>query len=203
MNPKEEFQKIKELRNKLSIPINLAKELILEHNGDLSVCVQEYHFNNINTICRLVECDEKTAEKYYRICKFNIEKSVKKIHEQLQYLTATPNEKIDKIGYCLWAKNESIEKYVTSRDRSLFIQTKDFDYVIDIFKDLAKDDEQNGSFDICGYNYFDNKTSKIIVQRMAKIKTKDPDVEVFLRNLIKWFNIRLRYADEIIVFGNL
>lgn len=208
MKLKIDFQKIKELRERLSIPLDLAKELIIENDGDLLTCEQEFHRNNINTICRLADCNETIAEKYYRICGFDIEKSVKKIHEQLFYLTVNPDEPIDKIGFILWAENESLDKYVTSRDKSLFIQSKDFEYVIDTFKSVfpltdSETGEIQESFDIVSNNFFDNKTSGIIVDRMARIKTKDPNVESFLRDLIKWFNIQLRYADDIVVYGNL
>ena len=127
MNQKVEFSKIKELRERLSIPIALARELINDNHGDLKACEQEFHNNNINTICRLAECDEARAQKYYKICEFDIEKSVNKIHEQLFYLTVTPEGRIDKIGFILWAENKSLDKYVRSRDKSLFIQTSDFE----------------------------------------------------------------------------
>ncbi|SHF59835.1 hypothetical protein SAMN05444344_0712 [Tenacibaculum mesophilum] len=208
MKLKTEFQKIKELRNRLSIPMDLAKELIINNDGDLLTCEQEFHRNNINSICRLAECNETIAKKYYRICGFDIEKSINKIHEQLFYLTVTPNEPIDKIGFILWAENESLDKYITLRDKSLFIQTKDFEYVIDAFKSVfpltnSNTRETQNCFNIVSGNFFDNKTSRIIVGRIATIKTKDPNVEMFLRDLIKWFNTQLRYADEIVVYGNL
>lgn len=208
MKPKIDFQKIKELREKLSIPMDLAKDLIIQNDGNLLICEQEFHIHNINTICRLAECNETIAEKYYRICGFDIEKSIKKIHEQLFYLTAIPDEQIDKIGFILWAENEQLDKYLTSIDKSLFIQTKDFEHVIDAFKSvfpLTNSDtgETQNCFDIVSDNFFDNKTARIIVERIAKIKTKDPNVETFLRDLIKWFNTQLRYADEIVVYGNL
>lgn len=208
MQPKEVLQKIKELREKLSIPVDLAKELVCENDGNLLLCEQEYHRNNINTICRLAECDETVAEKYYHICKFNVKKSVTKVHEQLFSLTTTPGEPVDKIGFILWAENESLDKYVTSRDRSLFIQTKDFEYVIEVFQSVFPLKDSNRivtqtSFDVVSENEFDNKACRIIVERMAQIRTKDPNVESFLRDLIKWFNIQLRYADSIVVYGNL
>ena len=182
--------------------------MIIENDGDLLACEQEFHRNNINTICRLAECNEIIAEKYYRICEFDIEKSIKKIHEQLFYLTINPNESIDKIGFILTAENEILDKYETSRDKSLFIQSKDFEYVIDAFESVFPlTDSETGEiqefFDIVSDNFFDNKTSRIIVDKMAKIKTKDPNLESFLRDLIKWFNIQLRYADDIIVYGDL
>ena len=203
-----DFQRIKELRERLFVPMDLAKELIIEYDGDLLACEQEFHRNNINTICRLAECNEIIAKKYYRICEFDIEKSIKKIHEQLFSLTINPNETIDKIGFILSAENEILDKYVTSRDKSLFIQSKDFEHVIDAFRSVfpltnSETGEIQECFDIVSDNFFDNKTSRIIVDRMAKIKTKDPNFESFLRDLIKWFNIQLRYADDIIVYGNL
>ncbi|WP_298508080.1 hypothetical protein [uncultured Kordia sp.] len=206
MKSNVEIQKIKELRDRLSIPLNAAIEFINEYNGDIALCEQEFHRNNINTICRLAECDEETAEKYYRICKFSIEKAIKKINEKLFFLTATPNQPIHKIGFILWAENDSLDKYRTN-DKSLFIQAKDFDYIIDVFKSVYPIKDNRGeiehSFDILSNNYFDNKTGRIIVDRMSKIKTKDEGVELFLRNVIKWFKSKLRYADYIVIYGNL
>lgn len=208
MKLKKDFQNMKKLRDRLSIPLDLAKELIIENDGDLLTCEQEFHRNNINTICRLADCDEIIAKKYYKIYEFDIEKSIKKIHEQLFYLTVNPNEPIDNIGFILTAENESLDKYVTPRDKSLFIQSKDFEYVIDAFKSVfpltdSETGEMQECFDIVSDNFFNNKTSRIIVNKMAEFKTKDPNVESFLRNLIKWLNIQLRYADNIIVYGNL
>jgi len=205
---KETLQKIKTLREKLSIPLDVAMQLMKENNDDILMCQQEFHRNNINTICRLAECNEIVAEKYYQICNFDIEKSIKKIHQQLFFLTTTPKEAVDKIGFILWAENENLDTYVTSRDRSLFIQTKDFDYVMDVFKSVFPIKDQKGNiidnhFSTTSSNFFDNKTSRIIVNRIAKINTKNANVESFLRDLIKWFNIQLRYADTIVVYGNL
>lgn len=208
MNPKPDLTKIKELREKLSIPLNIAMELLNENDGDLVKCENEFHRNNINTICRIAECDEEVAEKHYRVCKYNVEKSIKKINEQLFFLTATPDEPIDKIGFILWAENESLSKYLSAGDKSLFIQTKDFEIVLDAFEsEFPIPDRNNGEiqecFDPVSHNIFSNKTSRKIVDNMSKIRTSDRNTELFIRELIKWFHVRLRYADEIIIYGNL
>ncbi|AFM03541.1 hypothetical protein Fleli_1103 [Bernardetia litoralis DSM 6794] len=193
------INQVKELRNRLSIPLNIAMDLIKEYD-DISICENEFHRNNINTICRLAECSEKKAKKYYEIFQFDIDKSIQKINEQLVVLAVLPNEKIDKIGFSLWAENESIIKYKTSRDRNIFIQTKDFDIVVETFKSVVS---SNNYFDSCGRNYFDNEASRIALEKIARIKTKDVNTELFLRQLIKWFNDKLRYADYIVISGNL
>jgi DNA-directed RNA polymerase subunit F len=190
-------QNIKILRNKISVPLNVAKKLLSENNNDIELSVQKFHKNNINTICRLAECDDTIAEKYYLVCKYDIEKTIKKIHEQLFYLTATPNQPIDKIGFIIWAENDSLNDYATSRDKSLFIQTKDFEYIMDIIREYRKE------FDTTGFNKFDNQTMRKIVEQIARIATNDSEVESFLRALIKWFNSKLRYAHNIIIYGNL
>lgn len=193
-----EMVKIKELRDKIAIPLHVAKKLLKENNNNVELSLQEFHRNNINAICRLAECSETIAEKYYHISNYDIEKTIKKIHDRLIYLTATRNETIDKIGFILWAENESLEKYASSSDGSLFIQTKDFEYVIDIFR--SNDPE---TFDITGHNRFDNTTMRKIVEQIARLKVKTSDEELFLRDLIKWFNSKLRYADKIVIYGNL
>lgn len=208
MKKEEKFHKIQILKERLSISMSLAIELINENNGDLLMCEQEFNRNNINTICRLAECNEEVAEKYYKTHNFDVKKSIQKINEQLFYLTTTPEESIGGVGFSLWAENKSLDKYLRSRDKTLFIQTKDFEYVLDVFQSVfPMTDLDSGftqeSFDIVGMNYFDNKTCRIIVEKLAKIKTKDVNVELFLRDLIKWFHIHLRYAEEIIIYGNL
>jgi hypothetical protein len=140
----------------------------------------------------------KLQKKYYHICKHDEEKAMKKIQERLLYLTATPNQQINKIGFILWAENSSLEKYCIPTDRGIFIQSKDFDYVIDIFK--AADSE---TFDITGHNRYKNKTMRKIVNQIARLPVETADEELFLRNLIKWFNSKLRFAEEIVVYGNL
>lgn len=80
--------------------------------------------------------------------------------------------------------------------------------VIEAFKSVfpLKDSdtgEIQKHFDVIGNNFFDNNTSRVIMKRIAVIKTKDPNVESFLRDLIQWLNIQLRYADDLVVYGNL
>ncbi len=108
----------------------------------------------------------------------------------------------------MWEENEDLNKYITSRDRRLFIPTDDFDYVIDVFKSVFPIQNPNSSqleesFDICGHNFFTNEICRVIVGKLAEIETENPNVEKFIRDLIKWFNIRSRYAKWIVVYGNL
>lgn len=201
-------EKIKLLRNKLSIPLATAIKLLKENENDVELSAQKFHRNNLNTVCRLADCSEQIAEKYYAICKNDVDKTIKKIHDQLFYLTASPNHPIDKIGFILWAENEHLNEYATSRDRSLFIQTKDFEYLIDIisatypiYDHVTKRMEER--FSITSHNRFDNQTMRKIVEKIARIETTDPIVESFLRELIKWFNTKLRYAHHIVIYGNL
>jgi hypothetical protein len=202
-----EIQKIIELRKRLPISLTEAKELLAE-TDDLVVCEQIYHQNNIKTIQRITQCEEVTANKFYTITKFDVEKAIQKIHEQLVFFTATPNEPLEKIGYVLWEENKGLDHYITSRDKTLFIQSKDFEIVLPIFESVFPlknplNDEVQIAFDSVSNNLFDNKTCKDIVQKIAKLKTNDPNVELFLRNLIYWFQTRLRYAEYIVVSGNL
>lgn len=201
-------EKVKLLRSKLSIPLTSAIKLLEENENDVELSAQKFHRNNLNTVCRLADCSEQIAEKYYSICKNDVDKTIKKIHEQLFYLTASPNEPIAKIGYILWAENESLNEYATSRDRSLFIQTKDFEYLIAIISAAYPLYDQVTNrmevrFSTTSHNRFDNQTMRKIVEKIARIETNDPNVESFLRELIKWLNTKLRYAHQLVIYGNL
>ncbi len=206
-----DIEKVKILKKKLSIPLTVAIQLLKENEGDLSACEKAFHYNNINTICRLAECDERVAQKYYHIMKQDVEKAIEKINQRLVCITTKePHETVNKIGFILWAENEHLTQYITSKAESVFIPTEDFQYVIKEFRAVFpvkrpfKDREIiEHHFDICGHNFFDNQTCRTIVERIARISNRDPKVERFLRELIQWFNVKLRFANYIMVYGNL
>ena len=115
---------------------------------------------------------------------------------------------INKIGFVLWAENESLEKYTTDRNEAVFIPTEDFEYLIAEFRSVypfacARYGRIEDSFDEYGRNYFSNEIGRQIVERIGRMKNDDPVVETFLREVIQWLNRQLRFADYLVVYGNL
>ena len=58
-------------------------------------------------------------------------------------------------------------------------------------------------FDVCGHNYFDKNTCRIIIKKIEQTKTNELKVTKFKNELIEWLNDKLIYADYIAVYGNL
>jgi len=201
--------KIKQIRSRLTIPLNRAVELLKRYDGNINTCVQEFHNENIKEIIRKTECDVKTVKEYYSACNNEIVKTIESINSR-EVIITTRNTKLSRseIGFILWPENKDGKGYKTSKRNDIFIPTSDFEYIIDEFKDVfpLKDPFDNITeeyFDVTGNNYFDNETSKKIIKNVSKIKTKEPKVKKFISELAEWFNEKLEYADYIVVYGNL
>lgn len=206
MENKTNTQDIKILKDKLYISLKEAKELLGKYKT-IEISEQKFHQNNINYICRLTGCDEVMAEKYYHLFHFDREKAIQKIAKETQIIRlSTSNKNTNKVGFIVWAENESIDKYLSPTEKYLFIPSEDFDLVILAFQSvypLQNSENIESSFDYTGRNDFDNSNVHQIVKNLASIENEDPDFEIFIRNLIQWLQIQLRFADYIIVEGNL
>ena len=58
-----DIEKIKTLRNKIAIPLDIAIKLLKNNNGNIEDSEREFHNNNIKEISVLAECDFETARK--------------------------------------------------------------------------------------------------------------------------------------------
>lgn len=197
------------LRSRITIPLDVAIQLLKENKGDIDASEQAFHNNNITEITLAAECDYKTAKEHYELYKYNITKAIKKINSK-EIIITTSEIPIARnaIGFILWPENDKREGYKTTKRNDIFIPDADFDLVINEFKSVFPlrnpwNKMIEDSFDNCGHNYFDNKSCRIIVARIKQSKTDDPKVIEFKKQLIEWLNDRLRYADYITVYGNL
>jgi hypothetical protein len=200
-------EKIKILREKIPVPLNMALELLKKNNYDIESCEQEFHDNNIITICDKAECDYEVAKDNYEICNYDIIKAVERINQK-QVIIATGNATYSKIGFILWPENANGEFYKTDKRNDIFIQTEDFDIVLEKFQsDFPLKNSLNNTieneFDVLGHNFFDNKTIRDIVEKISLIETDDQNMKDFLAEIIIWLNDKLTYADYIVVCGNL
>jgi len=204
-----DIEKIKILRQRMSIPLNRAIELLRSNDGNLIACEQEFHSSNVADVVRMTECDEETARKNYEICNYDTAKTIDRINAR-QLIITTRKLRIprNEIGFILWPEDLYGKGYKTTKRNDVFIPTDDFDYIIACFRSVFplqnpwnKNTEK--IFDIYGFNSFSNKTCRQIIKRINKIDTDNQDVASFLQEVIQWFNEKLNYADYIIVYGNL
>ncbi len=204
-----DIEKVNVLRNKIAIPLNLAIELLNANNGDICASEQEFHNLNIDKISTLAECDFETAKENYDFCKYDITKAIDRINSKQVIITTRENPTPrNEIGFILWPENKDGKNYKTKKRNDAFIPSADFDYVINEFKSVFPltdpwDKTIEEYFDVCGHNYFDSKTCRIIMERIKKLKAGEPKVNKFLKQLIDWWDDKLNYADYIVVYGNL
>jgi len=202
-------EKIKILRNKIAIPLDIAIKLLKENNGDIDASEQEFHNNKIKEISVVAECDFEIAKQSYDFCKYDTTKAIEKINSKQVIITTrekpTPR---NEIGFILWPENKDGENYKTKKRNDAFIPTADFDYVINEFRSVFplenpwnKNIEEY--FDVRGHNHFDNKTCKTIIEKIKQTKTNELKVKKFKEDLIEWLIDKLMYADYIAVYGNL
>lgn len=200
-------ESIKILRSKISIPLNKAIELLKKNNWDVLLSEEDFHNENIIEICKMTDCDQETARKEYLICNNDVVKAVERINQKPVRI-GTGKFPDSKIGFILWPEKENGEFYKTVKRNDVFIQTEDFNIVIEAFKSVYP--MQNpwnnlieDEFDILGTNFFDNKTGFLILQKICEIKSNDLGENRYLGDLIEWFEDKLSYADYIVVYGNL
>jgi hypothetical protein len=203
-------EKIKMLRNRITIPLDIGIKLLKENNGDIDSSEKEFHNNNIIEISVLAECDFDTARDNYDFCKYNTMKAVEKINSKQVIITTRENPTPrNEIGFILWPKNKDGENYKTKKRNDAFIPTADFNYVINEFTSVFPLENpwnkniEKYFFEVCGQNYFDNETCKKIVEKIKQTKTNELKVTKFKNELIEWLSDKLIYADYIAVYGNL
>ncbi|MDN3691299.1 hypothetical protein QWZ06_03000 [Chryseobacterium tructae] len=202
-------EKIKLLRNKITIPLSVAIQLLKKNNGDINASEQEFHNNNISEISVSTACDLDTAKENYELCQYDITKAIEKINSKPIIITTRDNPSPrNEIGFILWPENKDGEHYKTVKRNDAFIPTADFDYVINEFKAVFPlinpwNGYMEDGFDTCGHNYFDRNTCRIIIDRISQMKTDELKTAQFKAELIEWLNDKLIYSEYIVIYGNL
>jgi hypothetical protein len=200
-------EKIKILRSKIAVPLNVAAQLLKKNNNDVLLCEQEFHSINIQTISQKAECDYETANESYSLCNYDIVKAIERINQK-QLIITTGNTADFKIGFVLWPENAAGEFYKTAKRNDVFIPTEDFDIILKEFQSAFPlknpwNNDIEDKFDPVGNNFLDNTTCRIIVEKISQIKNDDEKVQFFLKEITNWLDDKLKYADYIVVYGNL
>lgn len=200
-------ESVKILRSKISIPLAKAIQLLKKNNNDVALSEQDFHNENIREICEKTECEEEIAKKEYQICNRDVIKAIEKINQK-PVVIATGNNPVSKIGFILWPENAKGEFYKTEKRNDIFISTEDFNIVLKDFESVfpmldASNNVEQETFDVTGHNFFDNKTCKLILEKINGIESDDENVKTFLQEVESWLKDKLSYAHCIVVYGNL
>ncbi|NDV69291.1 hypothetical protein [Dysgonomonas sp. 25] len=84
------MNKVKELRTILPIPINEALELLRANDGDIETCVYLYKAKALEHICSETGCDKAMADHYYEAEKYDINRAISFINDELFDRNYTP-----------------------------------------------------------------------------------------------------------------
>ncbi|MPT34694.1 MAG: hypothetical protein E2604_06315 [Flavobacterium sp.] len=201
--------KIKILRSRTAIPLDVAIQLLKENNGDIDASEQAFHHNKIRAIVFEAECDYETAKEYYELCKYDTTKAIERINNRtVRISTREKPTSRNEIGFSIWPVDHERHYYKTKKRNDVFIPAYDFDFILDEFNSVFPiqnpwNKQVETALYIYGHNYFDNATCRILSDRIAQSKTDDPKVLEFKMQFIAWLNDKLNYATYIVVFGNL
>ncbi len=172
------IQKVKELRQLVPIPANEALNLLKENDGDVEKCMYLYKAKSIRDICNLTGCDTNMANMYYEREKYDINRAISFIRDELYDRNYRPIEGV------------TAEKLRTALQWLAMIKDKDFAYsldfkyldtVVDIFSriDTLKDtaillQDAKKVKDLIFKGYSDSQPMKEFVRRHQKL---DLDVD--------------------------
>lgn len=191
---------LKILRERITIPLAVAIQLLKQHNGDIDLCIQEFHQSNILEIINQTDCDKSIAQTYYQKNQYDIEKAIHEINNLRVIITTRDNPTPrNEIGFILWPEKENGEYYKTVKRNDAFIPTSDFDYVKNIFANACEEEP----FDSCGHNYYNKEAIHQIIQNISNLPTKNSTIERFKAELIEWLEDKRNYAYCLVVYGNL
>lgn len=115
--------KIKELREIIPIPMSEALKLLKENNGNIDTCVEIFKTASIQYICKETGCSQEMAQTYYEREKFDLNRTVSMIREDLYDQNYKPIEGV------------TAENLTKVRTWIAFAEEKDFATSID-YKEL-------------------------------------------------------------------
>ena len=110
--------KITELRGILPIPIMEAKKMLEENHGDVEACVYLYMAKAINEIAEITNCDAERAEKHYRAEKFDINRAISAINDEIYDQNYQPIKGVNRVAL------------QPIRDWLYLVETENFSYAL-------------------------------------------------------------------------
>lgn len=206
-------EKLNELRSKISIPLVQAMKLLKQYDENVEQCIQAFHDENIKKICEETGCDLSIIFEYYHdvAYEYNVGKVIAKvealIHRPIKLTIEENPLYVDKVGFFIWAEDENLNTIDDERNRTYFIPSYDFSYVIDVFKSVFPlfnpiRDELELGFDICFDNYFDQDTIQIIISKIKGLHFTDLKIMCFLAKIVQCLEDKKSIGAYIIIEGN-
>lgn len=206
-------EKLNELRSKIPIPLGKALSLLKQHDGNIEICIQTYHEDNIRKITERTGCEHQIAFNYYHNAAYenNVEKIIEKVSAYMRKpikLTIEENPlHVDKVGFFIWVEDENLETVQDARNRTYFIPSYDFSFVIGVFESVFPlfspiREELELDFDVFSDNYFDMDATSQIIQKLRKLHYEDPRIINFIKKLVQCLDEKRQIGKYINIFGN-
>ena len=202
------LKEIQILKTELSIPLQKAKVLLEQTQGEISSAVALYHQENIATIMAETECEHWEAESVYERFNYNVEKAVKQIFSTS--LTISVEDKRDTsergMGYLISALDTDLNNV---SKRSTFIPIEDFDeYLSSDFKAVfplyqPQWDKVENYFNCTTSNVFDLTACQKIIAQLRQRSFTDEKVKTFVQKVTADLEGKLLTCAYIEVYGNI
>lgn len=165
--------KIKELRRIVPVPMHEASQLLKANDGDVEKCIYLFKAKSIKEICEQTGCDEQTAAEYYKAEKFDINRAISNIKEDIYDKNYQPIDGVSKenIGNILqWLRVVEAEDFGISLDYQLLDKALETLSLIHSLNDIAtKVKAAKQAKDLIFEGYTDADSLEDFVRRHRKL----------------------------------
>ena len=202
------LKEIQTLKTELSIPLQKAKILLEQTQGEISSAIALYHQENIATIMAETECERWEAESVYERFNHNVEKAIKHIFSTSLNISVDGRKDTSErgMGYIISALDADLNSV---SKRSIFIPMEDFDeYLSEDFKAVfplyqPQWDKVENHFNCTTSNIFDFTTCRKIIAQLRQRIFTDEKVKIFIEKIITDVEEKLSTCAYIEVYGNI
>ena len=202
------LKEIQTLKTELSIPLQKAKSLLEQTQGEISSAIALYHQENIATIMAETECERWEAESVYERFNHNVEKAIKHIFSTSLNISVDGRKDTSErgMGYIISALDADLNSV---SKRSIFIPMEDFDkYLLEDFKAVfplyqPQWDKVENHFNCTTSNIFDFTTCRKIIAQLRQRIFTDEKVKIFIEKIITDVEEKLSTCAYIEVYGNI
>ena len=202
------IKEIQILKTELSIPLQKAKTLLEQTQGEISSAIALYHQENIATIMAETNCERWEAESVYERFNHNTEKAVKHIFSTSLAISVDSRKDTTErgMGYLISALDADLNSV---SKRSIFIPMEDFDeYLSSDFKAVfplyqPQWDKVENYFNCTISNVFDLTTCRKIIAQLRQRSFTNEKAKTFVEKVIADLEGKLLTCAYIEVYGNI